>query len=281
MFGYVVVNQPELKIKDYEIYRGFYCGLCQRLKKEFGEWSRLSLNFDMTFLAILLTALYEPDSSKKLKRCMIHPMQKHVMYDNEYIAYAAEMTIVLTYLKCKDNWVDEHSYTSHIYQGILKRKYRKIKNKYPKKLAIIEKALKDIGDLEKQKVYDLDALSSLTGAFMAEILCMKDDEWKDELHKMGDYLGRYIYLLDAYDDLEADKKKGCFNPLIEEEKKENFDERMYNILELMIATSCESFEILPIIEYEDILRNVLYSGVWAKFVQTRKKRLGEDDGRSI
>lgn len=281
MFGYVVVNQPELKIKDFEIYRGFYCGLCQSLKKEFGEWSRLSLNYDMTFLAILLTALYEPDSIKELKRCIIHPMKKHTMYENEYVTYAAEMTIVLTYLKCKDNWEDEHSYTSHIYQGILKRKYIQIKNKYPKKIENIEQALKDNGDLEKQKIYDLDRLSSLTGKFMAEIICMKEDEWKNELYKMGDYLGRYIYLLDAYDDLESDKKKGCFNPLIEEEKKENFDNRMHDILELMIATSCEAFEMLPIIEYEDILRNVLYSGVWAKFVLTRKKRLGEDDGRSI
>ena len=87
MFGYVIVNKPELKIKDFDVYRSFYCGLCQCLKKEFGQLSRFSLNYDMTFLAILLTALYEPPTEEKMKRCMIHPMQKHRMYDNIYLSY--------------------------------------------------------------------------------------------------------------------------------------------------------------------------------------------------
>lgn len=281
MFGYVIVNKPELKIKDFDIYRSFYCGLCQCLKREFGQLSRFSLNYDMTFLAILLSALYEPTTAKQMKRCMVHPMQKRLMYDNEYLEYAAEMTVVLTYLKCEDNWQDEHSHSSHMYQRLLKHSYESIKKKYPKKLECIEAALAQIAEEEQHQTMDLDVLSALSGKFMAEILCYREDEWASELRKMGDYLGRYIYLLDAYDDLEEDKKKHCFNPLIEEEKKANFDERMHTILELMISTSCEAFEILPILEYEDIIRNVLYSGIWAKYETARKKRTGEEDGRSL
>ena len=281
MFGYVIVNKPELKIKDFDIYRSFYCGLCQCLKKEFGQLSRFSLNYDMTFLAILLTALYEPPTEEKMKRCMVHPMQKRRMYDNIYLSYAAEMTIVLTYLKCEDNWQDEHSHTSHMYQKVLKHRYESIKQKYPEKVTRIEKALTALGEEEKKGTKDLDLLASYTGRFMAEILCYKEDEWAPTLKTMGDYLGRYIYLLDAYDDLEEDKKKQCFNPLLEEAKKSDFDERMRTILELMISASCEAFEILPVIAYADIIRNVLYTGIWAKYELARKKRTGEEDGRSL
>ena len=281
MFGYVVINQPELKIKDYECYQSFYCGLCQCLKKDFSQLSRMTLNYDMTFLALLLTGLYEPQTKANTKRCILHPLHKRAMYDNEYLHYAADMTIVLTYLKCEDNWLDEHKYSSHAFQGILHHHYQRIQNKYPNKIKVIEESLQKIHQLENEKNYDLDKLSSLTGAFMAEILCYKEDEWSTYLRKMGDYLGRYIYLLDAYDDLKEDKKKGCFNPLIEEEKKENFEDRVRMILEMMIATSCDAFEMLPILEYQDILRNILYSGVWAKFEMTQKDRLGEKDARSV
>ena len=277
MFGYVLVNKPELKIKDYEIYRSFYCGLCHTLKREFGELSRFTLNYDMTFLAILLTGLYEPDTIQEQKVCILHPLHKYCMYRNEYIDYAAQMTIVLTYLKCADNWHDEHSYSSYTYQKVLKHKYEKVREKYPDKVKVIEESLRQIGELEDQNNFDLDLLSSLTGKFMAEIVCYKHDEWEVQLRKMADYLGRFIYLLDAYDDYEEDIKKQCFNPLVNEAKREDFNERMRMILEMMIATSCEAFEILPIIEYEDILRNILYSGVWAKFEQVYKKRIGDDN----
>lgn len=281
MFGYIVVNQPELKIKDYDCYRSFYCGLCQCLKRDFSQVSRLALNFDLTFVALLLTALYEPETKQEHKRCLVHPLTKHVMVENEYIHYAADMTIVLTYLKCEDNWIDEHKVSSNVAKHVLAHHYARIQNKYPKKIKKIEEALVSIHQLEDKKIYDLDRLSSLTGAFMAEILCYKEDEWSVYLRKMGDYLGRFIYLLDAYDDLYEDKKKGCFNPLVEEEKKETFEDRIRMILEMMIATSCEAFEMLPIVEYQDILRNILYSGVWSKFELTQKDRLGEKHARSV
>lgn len=121
-------------------------------EKEFGQLSRFSLNYDMTFLAILLTALYEPPTEEKMKRCMIHPMQKHRMYDNIYLSYAAEMTIVLTYLKCEDNWQDEHSHTSHMYQKVLKHRYESIKQKYPEKVTRIEEALIALGEEEKREL---------------------------------------------------------------------------------------------------------------------------------
>lgn len=281
MFGYVVVNKPELKIKDFDLYQSFYCGLCRSLHKEFGRFGQVSLNYDLTFLAILLSGLYEPQNEVVLEHCIIHPMSKHAKVVNPYIEYAAEMTIVLTYLKCEDDWNDDRRYQSRLMLGMLKSKYERVRAKYPQKIKNITEALDAINTCEKQQVLDLDTLSSLFGKVMGEILAYQEDAWHSLLYETGDYLGRFIYIMDAYDDVEDDLKKQSFNPFVNEVKRENFDTYVKDILELMIANSADAFEMLPILQYADILRNIMYSGVWAKYEIVRKKRLGEQDGRSI
>ena len=281
MFGYVVVNKPELKIKDFDLYQSFYCGLCRSLHQRYGRCAQLSLNYDLTFLAILLSALYEPANAICKERCVIHPLHKHAKLCNTYIDYAADMTIVLTYLKCEDDWHDDHSYRSAFMKQRLKHSYQTVKNKYPDKLKRIETALQNIQLCEDEACRDLDKLSSLFGIVMGEIVTVHHDEWETTLYELGDYLGRFIYIMDAYDDIEEDVKEQAFNPFIEQYKQPHFDERIKSILELMISRSADAFEILPILQYADILRNIVYSGVWAKYETIRKKRLGENDGRSI
>ena len=90
MFGYVLPDQKELKIRELEMYQGYYCGLCLALKKQYHFLGRLSLNYDMTFLALLLTALYEPESLRKMHRCVLHPAKKRLVIQNQYLDYAAE-----------------------------------------------------------------------------------------------------------------------------------------------------------------------------------------------
>lgn len=281
MFGYVVVNKPELKIKDYDLYQSFYCGLCHSLHRTFGRSAQASLNYDLTFLAILLSGLYEPTTKILQERCVMHPLSKHTKLQNEYIDYAAEMTVVLTYLKCEDDWEDEHRYRSRAFMTLLKSKYQTVKAKYPKKLQRIEAALKDIHALEASESKDLDQLGSLFGIVMGEILAYREDEWKSRLYTIGDYLGRFIYIMDAYDDVEKDVKEHSFNPFVNTYTQEGFDERVKGILELMIASSADAFEMLPILDHVDILRNIIYSGVWAKYEMIRKKRSGEEHARSI
>ncbi|MEG0468536.1 MAG: DUF5685 family protein, partial [Longicatena sp.] len=119
------------------------------------------------------------------------------------------------------------------------------------------------------------------GIVMGEILAYQEDVWKSSLYTIGDYLGRFIYIMDAYDDVEEDIKKGSFNPFQQDLQNENFDERVKMILELMIASSADAFEMLPILEHVDILRNIMYSGIWAKYETVRKKRSGEEDAKSV
>lgn len=278
MFGYVVVNKPELKIKDFDLYQSFYCGLCRLLHTEYGRIAQISLNYDMTFLAILLTGLYEPNNVIVEERCVIHPVYKHKKIDNAYLAYAADMTIVLTYLKCEDDWEDDRSKRGFMMRSLLKRKYRRVADKYPDKVARIENALHKTSELEQAGIRDLDQLSKLTGIVLGEIMSYQEDVWQKTLYEVGDYMGRFIYIMDAYDDLEDDRKHQVFNPFAKEEMNEAFDARVKDILELLISHAADAFETLPILEHIDILRNILYSGIWTKYEMVRKKRSGENDG---
>ena len=97
MFGYIVVHKPELKVREYETYRACYCGLCHSLKKRHGRLGQMTLSFDMTFLALLLTGLYEPQTTSGCGRCLAHPMQRHHYRENPYFDYAADMNVMLTY----------------------------------------------------------------------------------------------------------------------------------------------------------------------------------------
>ena len=107
MFGYVVMNKPEIKFKDFDLYRSFYCGLCRELRERYGVTGQISLTYDMTFVILLLSGLYEPPTRKGTTRCIIHPVRKQPVRKNAITEYAADMNVFLAYYKCEDDWKDE------------------------------------------------------------------------------------------------------------------------------------------------------------------------------
>ncbi|MCD7839057.1 MAG: DUF5685 family protein [Erysipelotrichaceae bacterium] len=273
MFGYVVVNKQELKFKEYDIYQSYYCGLCQTLKDKYGISGQISLNFDMTFLALLLSSLYEPDSQIVNNRCFLHPIKKRQKCFNVYVDYSAMMTILLSYYKCDDDWRDDKAINKLAYAKLLKKGFNKIKEQYPYKVEVMEKELKQIHIYENNGEATIDELAGCFGRIFGNIFVAKGDEWQDILYEMGFYLGKFIYIMDAYDDIERDVKKHTFNPLINYMNNDDFDDKSYELLEMMISKATLAFEILPIIENAEILRNILYSGVWSRYNLRRNKRM--------
>lgn len=126
--------------------------------------------------------------------------------------------------------------------------------------------------MEKAGETDIDKISGCFGKIMEEILAWREDEWEPALRRMGFYLGKFIYLMDAYDDVEKDLEKGNYNPFAQDYIMEGFQERVCQILIMMMAEACREFEKLPIIKYADILRNILYSGVWCRFEAVSEQR---------
>ena len=272
MFGYIVVHKPELKVREYETYRASYCGLCHSLKKRYGRIGQLTLSFDMTFLALLLTGLYEPETISGQGRCLAHPMQKHCYRQNPYFDYAADMNILLTYYKCLDDWNDEKKASARLLSFLLKGKMRKLSVAKQEKSRKIKELLDQLSSCEKENIQDIDKTAGFFGAIMAELFVYAEDEWTEKLRRMGFYFGKFIYLMDAYEDIEEDLKQGRYNPFTELYKKETFEQDCQQILKMMMAETSKVFEQLPILEDAEILRNILYAGVWTRYGQIRCRR---------
>lgn len=272
MFGYIIINQAEMKIKDYDIYHSYYCGLCRTLKERHGLVGQTTLSYDMTFLHMLLAGLYEPQTICKSYNCVSHPFKKQAARMNEYTTYVADMNILLTYYKCKDDWLDEKKYLKFVYAKLLKNKLKKIRINYSEKINKIDYLLKEITINENSTVYNAEEMASQFGDVMAEIFAYKKDEWETTLRTVGFYLGKFIYLMDAYEDIEEDQKTGNYNPLLQLYQTERFEEECQIMLSMMMAESSKSFEQLPILENIEIMRNILYSGVWCRYEMVKKKR---------
>ena len=281
MFGYVVMNKPEIKFKDFDMYRSFYCGLCRELKERYGLSGQITLTYDMTFVILLLSGLYEPPTKKGSTRCIVHPVRRQPVRKNAITEYAADMNIFLTYYKCKDDWNDERSIPGFAFGKLLERKEKKSEKLWSKKVQTIVSCLDELSELEKENATDIDRVSGCFGRIMAEIFAYREDVWEPTLRRMGFYFGKFIYLLDAYDDVEEDVKKGNYNPFSKDYIIKGFDDRVKSMLMMMMAETCREFEKLPIIKYTDILRNILYSGVWCRFENVSGKRKKEQEKEHV
>lgn len=272
MFGYIIINKPDMKFKEFDVYQSYYCGLCRALKNRHGVWGQASLSYDMTFLYLLLSSLYEPEEEVKTTKCIAHPFEKHVMRTNHFAQYVSDMNILLTYYKCEDDWNDEKKVSKKFYGDLLGSSFVKVKKEYAKKANIIHEKMNRLSEEEKKNSSDLDLMSGLFGEILGEIFVIRDDEWADELYTIGNRLGRFIYLCDAYEDLEEDIKKGQYNPLKTYKEEPDFEEMVHKILTLTMAECSQVFETLPILENAEILRNILYSGVWTRYEMVKLKR---------
>lgn len=277
MFGYIVVNKPELKLKDFDLYRSFYCGLCRELKRKYGLTGQLSLTYDMTFVILLLSGLYEPKTYKGTTHCLLHPVRRETVRRNQFTEFAADMNVILTYYKCVDDWNDDRNLVRLGYAKLLEGKNRQLSEEYAKKSAKISALLSELSALEKEWEMDIDKMAGIFGKIMAEVFVCQEDVWAPSLRKMGFYLGKFIYLLDAYDDIEEDLEAGCYNPFSQKYGTKDFEDEVRQILIMMLAETCREFEKLPVIKYGDILRNILYSGVWCRFEAINKKRREEQE----
>ncbi|SFR55759.1 DUF5685 family protein [Anaeromicropila populeti] len=272
MFGYVTIHKPELKVKEYYRYKGYYCGLCNTLKRKYGKIGQMTLTYDMTFLVILLTSLYESKVREEKHRCIVHPGKKHWMLENEITEYAADMNIALTYHHLLDNWEDEKSLPGLAAAKILKRQYCLIAQKYPRQCTVMETTLQELRRHEKSREENIEVLADCFGRLMEELFVYQEDVWAKSLRMMGYFLGKFIYILDAYVDIEQDIKNNCFNPLKSFCCEEDFDVKCMDILTATISEGVKEFEKLPLMEEVEILRNILYAGVWIQFSKTRIKR---------
>ncbi len=280
MFGYIIVNKQEMRFREFDCYQSYYCGLCQELKKRYGRSGQMTLSYDMTFVAMLLSSLYEPQAEIGSCKCIAHPFEAHPTRQNPFTEYAADMNVLFSYYKCLDDWADEKKLSGRVQAALLKKKTQRIAAKHPHKAERIYTLLGNIRLYEKAGEKNLDLASGCFGEILSEIFAWRQDEWESQLRKMGFFLGKFIYLMDAYEDMEKDEKSGNYNVFLLKRKESqgagDFEKEVYTILSMMMAECCRAFEKLPIIENVEILRNILYSGVWCRYEMVQKKRKKEN-----
>lgn len=272
MFGYITIHKDELKIKDYNCYQSYYCGLCRTLGCCYGQFSRLTLTYDMTFFIILLTGLYECKSELSMRHCPLHPGKRKLFLTNEFTQYAANLNILLTYYNLIDDWADEKNFSALTMSKFLHKSYLQAALQNPTQASCIKQYMKNLSTCEQSQERMLDIAAGYTGEMFGELLAFRHDEWSDTLKRLGFYLGKFIYLCDAWEDLDKDKKNGNYNPLIYCEDNFFLDNQFQSILTMMAAECAKEFEKLPILKNVDILRNILYSGIWTRYNITNQKR---------
>ena len=276
MFGYVIVNKDELKIKEWNYYHACYCGLCHALKEVAGTKARMTVSYDMTFLAMLLDDLYDCKKEEGACRCVVHPAKPQAYVESDAFLYAAKMNLLLCYDNLLDDWKDDRNMAAAMAAGVLKGARTRIAQEYPRQANAVEAYIEKLHACEEKRETNLDVAAGLTGEMLAELFCWKEDEWQKDLHGLGFYLGKFIYLMDAYEDLEKDNKKGNYNPFLLSKglvKNEELAERSLN---MMAAGAAECFERLPLVENLEILRNILYAGIWGEFEKIKAKREKEE-----
>lgn len=278
MFGYILPEKPELKIKEYEMFKAYYCGVCKSIGSRYGLIPRLTLNYDSTFLALLLSSLSGEKVVVKKERCIVHPVHKrHVVRCSRIIDYASDINIILAYYNLKDNWQDERSLPSGAGMAALKSAFNKIRKKYAEKCVIIENRLKELTELEKGKCVSMDRAAEPFAKLMEEItayppLC-EDEKSEKVLRWIGYNLGKWIYILDAFDDIEENIKGKSYNPLVYQfeyggENIDAFKCRIRDRVEFNLTFSlnqiAKAYELMDIRSNSGILENIIYMGMLRK-----------------
>ena len=253
MFGFVVANTEALTEAQLDRYKGAYCGLCRTLQKRHGDLSRMTLNYDMTFLVVLLGSMYEPEEESGEGRCMAHPLHRRIWWKTRFTDYAADMNVALAWHNCMDDWNDEKKLLSLTEAKLLRSHSEKVYRAWPAQCDAIEACMETLRAVETSNESAPDAAAN---AF-------------------GEALGRFVYMMDACVDLESDRKKGNYNPLLAMYPTGDVDEEeKLELLKMLIAECSAEFERLPLVQDVEILRSVLYSGVWTQYAVKLKKEKG-------
>ena len=289
MFGYVTPLKGELKVKDYERFKCYYCGLCVHIKNNFGNIPRMVLNYDMTFLGVLLDGISSDDVAVSKHICLLHPTQKKIIIsNNKALSYAAAMNISLAYYKFIDNINDDKNLSDRIKSFVLSPYKKKFSKEIQHINDKISHCLCELSLLEDNKNFtSIDEIchpfSDLVGIILKDypyVLNNDCDELRSCLYNLGYSLGKWIYLIDALDDLEDDMKKNKFNPI---NYLYNSDNLSYNSLIDLIKPRIEftilncgyvildNFKNINFIRNKDIIQNTIELGLMDKYLKIINK----------
>lgn len=274
MFGYVRIRRDDLKVKDFNTYRRKYCGICKQLGKDYGFVYRAITSYDIVFLALSLENFEEATKPVKF-RCPMNPLKKININISEYVMeYAALINYHLAILKLQDDVIDEKSLLKKLALKLFmcNPRYKNIKNKFEEELAVISKLMEEVNTLERINA-NFDLLSNSFGEFFAEIFRLFFHHYKmnfleswDDFYSLCFNFGKWIYIMDAYDDYIEDNKSNDFNLLnsiMQEDNSPNKIEahkKIYIINKMLLYKMREAYYKINWNKHGEIIYNMITVG---------------------
>ena len=271
MFGYIRPVRGELKVREFEDFQACYCGLCHCLGEKYGLSARLILNFDFVYLAMLLWRP-EEDVSFRSRRCIVSPCRKkRCCRRSAALEKAAACSVILAWWKLRDSVNDERGVrrlAARIALMFLGCAYRKAAGEYPGFNGEVRRRLDELSELEKARCDSIDRTADKFALLLAGAAEGETPEARArELRQILYHTGRWIYIVDAGDDLAEDMRTGGYNPLRERFCLEGgaLDEKARETLETTLAHSrglcVTALELMPATRWTGTLRNIMDLGM--------------------
>lgn len=289
MFGYVRASKEQLGEEDYSKFCAYYCGLCREMGKSASQLSRLGLSYDMNFLAIVLSSLCDDEVKTDKKSCIAHPVKKReYVIGNAAMEYTAAMAGLLSYEKCLDDWHDDKSIKALGGLFLFRSAYKRAHKKYGNTAKYIRERLKELGVLEKQDIRDTDMAADKFALILSKLFMpsfIKDENTRRQIEWLAYNLGRWIYILDAFEDMEEDYKSKSYNPLIKERVgdiasyRASIRAELEKTLTFTLENAAAAFDLLDIKKNSELLEKMMYISLPAMQDKVLNKNItGESNG---
>ena len=313
MLGYVKIDKGELKVREYEVYTGYYCGVCKYIGRRYGQLPRMALSYDAAFLAILLASLSDESDAPVQEHCIAHPViKKKTVIRNRAIDYAGDVMLILAWYKLADDAADEGKAYAKPVMLMMKRIFRRLNRLYPELCSSVKCHLSALSALEREKCASIDMAAEAFSKIMEDIFTeglqavygseppqqtspgadrsdygisgasgMQDEpcgfaspgnDTRELLARAGYHLGKWVYMIDAVDDIEENIESGAYNPLLfrfkfdaANETADEFRARIepdlrFNLYHYLAMLS-RCTDSLDIKKNAGIIENVIYFGL--------------------
>ncbi len=265
MFGYVRANKAELRIKEYETYKAVYCTLCKRLGREYGLFMRLTLSYDLTFVALLCLAQSEGCSPVRAGRCVVNPLKKCRFFDqsDQAFGFSAAAAVILLYYKLVDDAADERGIKRllcRIAKTFIKPSHKKAARLFPELESAVSECRSEQAKAEAKPECSLDEAAEPSAVMLGKTAVMTGPPGSERaLYRMGYCVGKWLYLIDAVDDYEKDVKSGRFNPFAGKADGA-VKEYALPLLNNCFTEAAAAYNLLEIRRFGGILENIMFLG---------------------
>lgn len=288
MFGYIKPCKGQLGESDFEIFNAYYCGLCKAMGKKCSQPSRLGLSYDVTFLAMVLSSVTDLECCIKTEACIAHPFKKKKCVKNDIaVDYSASAGVMLSYLKLADDWHDDKSIKALFGMAVMYSGVRRARKKYSEVYKYIKVCLDELSVLEKQNCADIDRTADCFAKILQKLFVpdfIAGTEARRILDWFGYNIGRWIFVLDAINDLEKDYKSKSYNPFLADFNGEDISQyrnKKAKELEVSLTFTLEnaasSFELLKVHKNKEVLYKIIYDSLRIRQMAVLQN-IGDKDG---